>query len=335
MRNLSIEYLRLFYISLIVLLHILWTDYGGLNGVMNDYSNTAYIQLGLTNLTSLGVTGFILISGYFGVRLKMNRIISLWMQTTIYSLMSIVLLYIFDETVGGGKLIHGIIDSPLKLFDGWWFLSDYLLLMVLSPLINVGIQNIGKKELGFIIIMVSFTMYGVEWFHAKNASMPLLLFFNTYLIGRYIRQYPISFLEKYKYIIFFSGVVLLVAEPMIIHFIGMDSKLKYVGGNFNILILVVDISLLLICEKHKRIGKSNMFTRNVLAVYLIHTSGFGGWILHNQIINDESQFDIGYILLVVIMVVVACILIEELRVKLSDKAEKVIANYIESKLKLF
>ena len=241
MRNLSIEYLRLFYISLIVLLHILWTDYGGLNGVMNDYSNTAYIQLGLTNLTSLGVTGFILISGYFGVRLKMNRIISLWMQTTIYSLMSIVLLYIFDETVGGGKLIHGIIDSPLKLFDGWWFLSDYLLLMVLSPLINVGIQNIGKKELGFIIIMVSFTMYGVEWFHAKNASMPLLLFFNTYLIGRYIRQYPISFLEKYKYIIFFSGVVLLVAEPMIIHFIGMDSKLKYVGGNFNILILVVDI----------------------------------------------------------------------------------------------
>ena len=122
---------------------------------------------------------------------------------------------------------------------------------------------------------------------------------------------------------------------MIIHFIGMDSKLKYVGGNFNILILVVDISLLLICEKHKRIGKSNMFTRNVLAVYLIHTSGFGGWILHNQIINDESQFDIGYILLVVIMVVVACILIEELRVKLSDKAEKVIANYIESKLKLF
>ena len=78
-----------------------------------------------------------------------------------------------------------------------------------------------------------------------------------------------------------------------------------------------------------------MFTRNVLAVYLIHTSGFGGWILHNQIINDESQFDIGYILLVVIMVVVACILIEELRVKLSDKAEKVIANYIESKLKLF
>ena len=85
-----------------------------------------------------------------------------------------------------GELLYGIIDAPLRLFDGWWFLSDYLILLLLSPLINIGINTIGKKELRLIIIMLSFTMYGVEWFHARNASMPLLLFFNTYLIGQYI-----------------------------------------------------------------------------------------------------------------------------------------------------
>ena len=73
MRNLSVEYLRLIFISLIVLLHILWIDYEGLKVVVGDYSLNTFTQLGLTNLTSLGVTGFILISGYYGVKLKLNR----------------------------------------------------------------------------------------------------------------------------------------------------------------------------------------------------------------------------------------------------------------------
>ena len=72
MRNLSVEYLRLIFISLVVLLHILWIDYEGLK-VVGDYSLNAFTQLGLTNLTSLGVTGFILISGYYGVKMKLNR----------------------------------------------------------------------------------------------------------------------------------------------------------------------------------------------------------------------------------------------------------------------
>ena len=334
MRNLSVEYLRLIFISLIVLLHILWIDYGGLKVVVGDYSLNAFTQLGLTNLTSLGVTGFILISGYYGVKLKLNRIVSLWLQTTIYSILSVALLFTFSQ-IGGGKLLYGIIDAPLRLFDGWWFLSDYLILMLLSPLINIGIKTIGKKELQLIIIMLSFTMYGVEWFHARNASMPLLLFFNTYLIGRYIRLYPISILERYKYVIFLTGVTLLVVEPMLLHLVGMDSKMKFVGGNFNVLIIIVNIAALLICEKHIKNGKTNMFTRNVLAVYLIHTSKFGSWILHDVIFCDGLAFDILFILFVVLSVVIICVIIEEIRCKITSRIENGLSKFIDSKINIF
>ena len=235
----------------------------------------------------------------------------------------------------GGKLLYGIIDAPLRLFDGWWFLSDYLILMLLSPLINIGIKTIGKKELRLIIIMLSFTMYGVEWFHARNASMPLLLFFNTYLIGRYIRLYPISILERYKYVIFLTGVTLLVVEPMLLHLVGMDSKMKYVGGNFNVLIIIVDIAILLICEKHMKNGKTNMFTRNVLAVYLIHTSKFGSWILHDVIFYDGLAFDILFILFVVLSVVIICVIIEEIRCKITSRIENGFSIFIDSKINLF
>lgn len=196
MRNMTVEYLRVIFIFLIVLLHILWKDYGGVYLMPSNQSTEAYIQLGLTNLTSIGVTGFILISGYYGVKLKISRILSLWIQTTTYALASVLVISIFF----GGSFIKKTVDAPLMLFDGcWWFVTDYLVLMLLSPFLNAGLDILNKRQLLFIIWVISFIMYGAEWFHAKDASMPLLLFFNTYLVGRFIKLYPINFVLKYKY----------------------------------------------------------------------------------------------------------------------------------------
>lgn len=251
MRILSVEYLRVVFISFIVLLHILWKDYGGLHVALGDNDVNTYVQLGLTNLVSLGVTGFILISGYYGVRLKINRIVSLWLQTTMYALASAIAVYQF----GGGSL-KSFIDAPLCLFDGgWWFVSDYVILMLFSPFLNDGLERMDKRALMFVILMLTFSMYGVQWFHARDASMPLLLFFNTYLVGRYIRLYPVKWLEKYKYLIFTLGLIALVSEPMALHYFGLDCKMKFAGGNFNFLILVVNIALLMICNGHQKMGR--------------------------------------------------------------------------------
>lgn len=330
MRNLTVEYLRVVFISFIVLLHILWINYGGLRVALNDNTPNTYIQLGLTNLVSLGVTGFILISGYYGVKLKVNRIMSLWMQTTIYALLSVVAIWVF----GGDKIFKGFIDAPLSLFDGWWFVGDYVILMLMSPFLNAGLERISRKALMFIILMLSFMMYGVWWFHAKDGSMPLLLFFNTYLVGRYIRLYPVLWLEKYKYLIFFLGLLILVSEPMALHSVGLDNKMKFVGGNFNVLVLVVDIALLLICNAYQKMGKGNIFTRNVLAVYLIHESGIGNRVLHKQLFHEGVEFNIAYILCVVMAVVVVCIIIEEIRKQLFNKLESWAVTKVDSLLKV-
>lgn len=346
MRNLTVEYLRVVFISFIVLLHILWINYGGLRVALNDNTPNTYIQLGLTNLVSLGVTGFILISGYYGVKLKVNRIMSLWMQTTIYALLSVVAIWVFggdcaktsvwqsEFLQSGGGIFKGLIDASLSLFDGWWFVADYVILMLMSPFLNAGLERISRKALMFIILMLSFMMYGVWWFHAKDGSMPLLLFFNTYLVGRYIRLYPVLWLEKYKYLIFFLGLLILVLEPMALHSVGLDNKMKFVGGNFNVLVLVVDIALLLICNAYQKMGKGNIFTRNVLAVYLIHESGIGNRVLHKQLFHEGVEFNIAYILCVVMAVVVVCIIIEEIRKQLFNKLESWAVTKVDSLLKV-
>ena len=236
--------------------------------------------------------------------------------------------------LGGGKIFKGFIDAPLSLFDGWWFVADYVILMLMSPFLNAGLERISRKALMFIILMLSFMMYGVWWFHAKDGSMPLLLFFNTYLVGRYIRLYPVLWLEKYKYLIFFLGLLILVLEPMALHAVGLDNKMKFVGGNFNVLVLVVDIALLLICNAHKKMGRGNVFTRNVLAVYLIHESGIGNRVLHKQLFHEGMEFNIAYILCVVMAVVVVCIIIEEIRKQLFNKLESWAVTKVDSLLKV-
>ena len=226
------------------------------------------------------------------------------------------------------------IDAPLSLFDGdWWFVADYVILMLMSPFLTEGLKRIDKKVLSFVIVMLSFSMYVVQWFHAKDASMSLLLFFNTYLVGRYIRLYPVNWLEKYKNQIFIFGLIVLVFEPVTFHFFGLDSKMKFAGGNFNILILVVDIALLLICIGHQKWGKGNILTQNVLAVYLIHESGIGRKILHEKIFYDGVSFNIAYILAIVATVVVVCVAIEEIRKLLFNKYENLLMSKIDSLLK--
>ena len=323
----SVEYLRVIFIFLIVLLHILWMDYGGVYLMPSNHSAEAYIQLGLTNLTSIGVTGFVLISGYYGVKLKINRMLSLWIQTTTYALISVLAINI----VWGGSLVKKTIDAPLMMFDGgWWFVTDYLILMLLSPFFNAVLDILNKRQLLFIILVISFIMYGAEWFHAKDASMPLLLFFNTYLVGRYIKLYPIKFVLKFKYHIFIIGLSLLILEPMIVHAIGLDGQMKFVSGNFNVLVLITDISLLQICLSQQKVGKGNFLTRNVLAIYLIHESEFGRRILHENIFYDGRGINFVFILAVVLIVVVVSVLIEEVRRYLFGSFEEVCIAKVES-----
>lgn len=300
---------------------------GGVYLMPSNQSTEAYIQLGLTSLTSIGVTGFILISGYYGIKLKISRILSLWIQTTTYALISVLVIYI----IWGGSFIKRTIDAPLMLFDGcWWFVTDYLILMLLSPFLNAGLNILNKRQLLFVILVISFIMYGAEWLHAKDASMPLLLFFNTYLVGRYIKLYPIKFVLKSKYHIFIIGLSLLILEPMILHAIGLDGQMKFVSGNFNVLVLITDISLLQICLSQQKIGKGNFLTRNVLAIYLIHESEFGRRILHENIFYDGRAINFVFILAVVLIVVVVSVLIEELRRYLFGSFEKVCIAKVES-----
>ena len=136
----------------------------------------------------VGVNCFLLISGYFGIRLKARRVWLLYLQCAFYGLIGFLLAHFYSDL----PLTHTIITKTVFIFSHplWWFVAYYLLLMIISPILNAGTESLTKK--GFIAVLagITFVQVYLGFFWQKSAFDPhgysILNFVYLYLIGRYI-----------------------------------------------------------------------------------------------------------------------------------------------------
>lgn len=133
-----------------------------------------------------GTNLFVLISGYYGIRLSWKSIINLWILTTFYNL-----LYIFvNGPITVSTVLHSFIISSTK----HWFFKSYFWLLLLSPIINAGIKALSNKELTgssilcFILCCVSGWYFENENLFGHNFYQLLL----AYILGAFIRRNSIK-----------------------------------------------------------------------------------------------------------------------------------------------
>lgn len=327
MRNLSIECLRILFMCLIVTLHLMQFGYGEVD-IINSVSKESYLQLVLIMLGKLGVPGFVFITGFYGVKLSSSRLASLWVQTSFYVLLSTLLMSVFFNKPLSGRFVL----SFLPMAGGYWFVEDYIILMLFSPFINTGLENINKKQLQAVVIALVIIMYGIFWMKGRNSAMSLLLFFSIYVIARSLALYPLAILSKYRFIFLVISLTALIFFPIIVHYSGRNHLLlKYVITYFNIFTLVAIISLFSVMYRMKWCGKGNFLTQNVLAVYLIHCSPFGQKII-NEYVAPNVKFSIISALLIVLSVYVISALVDEIRKMVCKPIELRLGVFIEKYL---
>lgn len=175
-RNSSVELLRFVFMYLIVLLHV----YGHGSGL--DYeriycwgaSPETMPHLLLFSLGKIGVTGFMFISGYYGIRTNRYRVLDLILIPLFYL---IVLMPIGN---GSGRLLL------LHPFDGWWFIGVYLFIMLLAPLIETGINRVSRKTFRNIVIALLAYTYFAQALNSPNSHDAVLLL-TIYLAARYFK----------------------------------------------------------------------------------------------------------------------------------------------------
>lgn len=327
-RNLKIEWLRVFFMAIIVLLHMLTFGYG------YKASSTPFVSDGfeghtvpsLLAVSRLGVTGFIFISGFYGVRLKINRMVSLWTATCFYSIVSTFCLFSYKEI----NLLKELIDAPFSIFDSWWFIQSYIIIMLISPFIEEGIKNITKKQFTYITLFLFVMQYVVQFYHVAYNGPSFLRFFIVYIIARYCASYPIFFFKQYSLKILIISGLLLIFMPFYVCYVGFPNMLKWINSNYNPIYIIVVYSLILYASERPIYGTSSFFTSNILAVYLLHSSKFGNYFLWESGLFSYHSFSLVKVLVFVICIYVFCVLVEQLRKKIFLSFDKKIVEYIKN-----
>lgn len=291
-RNTNLELLRIISMFFIIMSHA--DDYTGL---ATTYRNTVclnkfiadWLQLG----GQIGVGCFLLISGYFMVdqNFKIKKIFCILGEVWFYTIGIYIIFLIVNlsnQTISISDIIkQGIFAIFPISFSHYWFMTAYIILMILSPFLNKWISTMDKHMyqlfLGTISIFVVLEGTIPKILNGMIGNGRLIPVFFLYFVAGYIKKYVNNEKRNAKkhIVIAFWTYMLLFATV-----IGMD----LIGNIFNNdkiisfcyfwrrlnspFVVIINIELFLgflrIPQKTKKF--INRFASNTLGVYLIHVN---------------------------------------------------------------
>ena len=184
-RESNIELARIVAMAMIVIWHFI------VHGIFHEGMPVTYavsgplpsrslIPLLISFLVIPGSDIFVMISGYFRIKLKWKSVISLWLMCAFYNLVNVFV----NGPVNASTILHAFIISSC----GHWFFKAYFWLLLASPILNKAIDNFTSRELritviiGFVLTCISGWYFGNDNVNGYNA----LNFFFLYILGAFI-----------------------------------------------------------------------------------------------------------------------------------------------------
>lgn len=294
-RNSSIELLKIIAIIIIIISHsVPFGSYSNYTSFINLNVSTADIQNLLLIIFryfgSLGNCIFIVCSCYFLInskKVKLSKIIRLIIDTTIISIL-IMLFFKFGLNINGGFTPINIVKMILPvIFSSYWFITAYIIVYTITPLLNNGLSLLDKKTHFMYVILLSFIMFINTFVNGVMFFNDLIGFISLYVIIAYIKKYHEQIEHNFKINLFLCIVsfLLLIGSILIINYLGqhysfLNNQLLVLNKFYNPLIVVFSISLLFLF-------KSKNFKNNV--INYISTLSLLIYLFHGQ------QFIVGYL----------------------------------------
>lgn len=201
----NIELLRIFSVLGIVLMH------GFACAMETTHAVNEVALVAVNAVCNMGVTLFVMISGFFGIRYRTSRLADMWLMILFYSLLTFGGKLFLDVTTPTYSNIFAAL-TPVS-HNTYWFITCYVVVYCLAPFINKWFDMLTKREMQLLIITLSvFFLFVPTLFHCSLSGEPygksLPNFFLAYALGRYIALHGVAgWLNKYKVYI----VVVLVA----------------------------------------------------------------------------------------------------------------------------
>lgn len=282
------------------------------------------------------VNVFILISGWFGINLRLQRLSILLFQVFFFAIVIWGVLVFIEPS----KYMNLQSLTTVLMLNGsdYWFIKAYLGLYFLSPILNVFVEKVDQKYYRDILILLYIfqTIYG--WFSIDGAAWiaggySAFSFICLYLLGRYLKKYGdtinvgryfrICSLSKGNLLLLFSSIVfLLTFLAYTVTYLGIPIEGRLFTYT-NPLVILESIVLVLLFSKIK--FKSSIINRiafSCLAIYLLHGNElilrpyYGKWIAQWYSCETTTSFVMRTSFLIFVVFIMA-ISLDQIRLVLS------------------
>lgn len=186
-RESNIELLRIVAILMVTIYH--FAGYSMVHDTKLDVSLATII----TGFVYAGVNVFVLITGYFGIRMSVKGLGRLFIIVSFYGTLSYLFnAYVMDLTIGK-SLLYSIFFPFSHTMS--WFVRCYVILYMLSPILNKAIDHFSKQY--YILVLLLLTgvnvYFGYFW-QCPECSVDgytVSQFVYMYMIGGYLKRYYI------------------------------------------------------------------------------------------------------------------------------------------------
>lgn len=297
----------------------------------------------------IGVDVFVLISGYFLVKVRefrVGKLLKLWGQVVFYSLG----LKILASLLGfGHPELVGFPQAVLPItFGNWWFATTYFVLFLLSSYINVGLNALTKQQYrGLLALMTVIWCLYPTLLRRNVEGGNLVWFVYLYALAGYLRLFPEDFHRKSGAYFAVSGLFVganllwaVLCEVLGTLRPGMEELAAGFFGMDQLPVVLAAVCLLLgtLRLDMKYSPVVNRLGGACFGVYLIHDSMVVRYWLWNEVLPGgawvQSPWLIPGALAAVAAVFAACAVVDLLRSATVEKLWMKLVARVEEKVRL-
>lgn len=295
-------------------------------------------QLEYYFLAPLGNVGnglYILLSGYFLIESKkasadiLNKAFKLYLQVWFYSVsLAIVICLIRGNWNLSAETLLRILFPVTG--GGWWFVSTYLCLFLLHPILNRILRSLTKEQYQSLLLclfalwfLVPFALHAI---YQRCWANSFCLFVFYYALAGYIRIFGLNqHIRRNQWIglgcmawLLLFGISLVIFALGEKWTMGISMRFQFTTlHNPLLLFVVISIFMTFLEIRLPYIPWINTLVATTFGVYLIHAHGFASSFLWHTIFTPKAFQDswlfLPYALAVGLLVFGVCSVIEMLR----------------------
>lgn len=325
-RKSNIEALRLLSMLMVLNLHSCWC-FDACNGIGQGFEF-------LRKATSIcAVDVFLIISGYFGIKWKLKSFFNLNFQLFFYSFG----VYLVGTAFGVVDFsMNGLVQCAKATYASWGFISGYVVLYFVAPLINAFVDKVGKKEL----LMYILVFYLAKVFLCRYEDF--FLYFLLYLVGRFIHK--VELVEKLKLNsslgYWYTTILIFMVSYCLYLFTGLktaDQQSEFILAlNYaSPFIISQAVFLFVVFARMKFKSKIvNWLSASCLSIFLIHMhpaiKEVGYYAFSKSLYTLPVLQHIGMLFVLIVGVFLGSILIDKVRIQISNLVYRILQWMVEN-----